>query len=228
MSDILNSNNKIKKHFVHKKYKLLIEISFKDNEFIINQKLNSFFGQIGVYEGGDKLVNFVELYFKTVLLHYISFNSNESQSVSNSEKNLVFYLPVFIYFYFGEKKCDFFINKVFKKNYYSDKKIVEIHSFFLKYNRLCFDFNSKNFYYQKIKERYFLITRMKFALKFNSRFLDLLNARSLDFLVDDDKFFLFNEEVYNYKSLKRKRVLFFKKILIKSKNNIVFFIKNSN
>ena len=129
--DILNSNNKSKKHFLQKKYKLLIEVTFKDGEFVISQKLNSFFGQIGVFEGGDKLIKYIETYFKSMYLDYLNLQKDitpelELQHEMSSTKNIVFFLPVTIYFYFGDKKCDFFVNAIFNKRYFFDKKTVNL------------------------------------------------------------------------------------------------------
>lgn len=230
--DILNSNFKIKKHIVHKKYKLLVEITFKDNEFIISQKLNSFFGQIGIYEGGDKLIKFVEVYFKSIYLEFLSYNEDlieEEEMILNLEnKNSIFFLPVILYFYYGDKKCDFYIKNVFNKKYYLDKKTVGLVFDFLKYKQWYNAFISKNFYFYKMNEYFFLIFNFKNLFKISKSFYSLINLKSIDFLIDDDKNYNFDEELAIHKRGRKRRILFFKKILSKSKTDLICIFKKIN
>ena len=132
--NILNSLKKNKKHIVYKKYKLLIEFNIKENQFVVNQKLNSFFGQIGIYEGADKLSSFIDIYFKSLFFDFKNFSNNFTDEIDENldSYNETFFLQTTIYFYYADKKCDFFLNNVFKKNFFSDKNSINLFYNFIK------------------------------------------------------------------------------------------------
>lgn len=74
----LNYDNVSDRVAIHKKYKLYVDITFKDGELEISQRLNSFFGQVGVYEGGEVIVKFVEDYVKNDFFDFFDFDSEKN------------------------------------------------------------------------------------------------------------------------------------------------------
>ena len=73
-----------------------------------------------------------------------------------------------------------------------------------------------------------MLSNFKNSFKFFKSFYNLINLQSIDFLLDDDKTYSLEEEVIYLKKNRKNRILFFKKILSKSKNNLIYVSKKIN
>jgi len=98
------------KSLIFRKYILYVDVVIKDGEIVLGQKLNSFFGQIGVFENTEDILEFVSDYFKSIFLKSLHFkNIDYKEEKVVSKINFLVYLPLTLIFYFGEKKIDFYV-----------------------------------------------------------------------------------------------------------------------
>ena len=63
-----------KNSVIFRKTFVWIDIEFYDNEFFISQKLNNFFGQIGIFENIEILTDYIDSVFKSLDFSYLFFN----------------------------------------------------------------------------------------------------------------------------------------------------------
>lgn len=62
---------------IFKKYKIYVDVSNVNGDFDSGQKLNSFFGQIGVYEGQDKIIKVINDFIRSNSTSFYFFNEDE-------------------------------------------------------------------------------------------------------------------------------------------------------
>jgi len=193
------------KSLIFRKYILYVDVVIKDGEIVLGQKLNSFFGQIGVFENTEDILEFVSDYFKSIFLkslHFKNIDYKEEKVVSTI--NFLVYLPLTLIFYFGEKKIDFYVYSSWNKNFFlKNLKSVFLKNYniYSKYERsiLCkFDYYFKLLEYSKIIKRLF-------TYNYKSNNILLFNKNLINFFVDEDRHTLYFEEYFNYLFKKKKK-----------------------
>lgn len=105
MQDLIVDKNLIFRRFI-----LYLDIKYGGQDvkkLDLGQKMSSFFGQSGIFEGTEKINEYTEDFINSFTVNNYVFN-NYVEDKFNYNKNDVIYLPLVFYFYFGDKKADFY------------------------------------------------------------------------------------------------------------------------
>ena len=221
---------------LRRKIKIYVDITLKDDmTYGMGQRLVSFFGQASVFENTESIIEDIEDFFEMLSLNFLTFgeeNKFENDVINNLEnyenleesileKNSLF-LPVIIYFYYTDKRTDFFILSSFKKRHHINvhKWVMMIN--YLKLKEKKFSFFNNMIYFEKSKK---YINIFNFLKKFkNTKFVNLLNLTSATFLKTEELFLQPWSELYFSMYRSKDKLFFFKNYkykLIKSSINLL-------
>lgn len=227
--DQINYNLK-DKPLIQRKYNLYVDIMLKGGQLEVGQKLNSFFGQIGVFENTEKIIDFIKEYivsyssindffFDNVEYSEEEYSENLENSFIESEDNII-YLPLTMVFYYGEKKVDFFVySSWFKNSKAKNIKTSYIYNYLILLNYRNSSFKNLFFYIKSIQ--YNNLLRWLAEEKFTSKYFTFLKKTFTSFFIEEDLFTDYYDEYMNYLFKIGKRRFFFKKLKLRNKSTIV-------
>ena len=212
------------KALIFKKFILYVDVIIKEESIVLGQKLNSFFGQVGIFENTEEIVAYVENYYKSVLLKNYVFNELDFKDHSLYDDTVV-YLPLTLIFYYGDKKVDFYVYSSWNKNYINENlKFGYIKNFSILNNYKNLVLNKINFYKKIINYNSIIYT---LNVDNYSAKLSAFNKKMLlNFFITEDFYVLFFDEYFNFFFKKKNRTFFFKKIKTKNKKLILNLNKN--
>lgn len=103
------------KKAIFRKFILYVDISFKDGEFILGQKLNSFFGQAGIFENTEIIENYIKNFYENSLNSAVFIEDHkefdeyeDDDDIEDDQDDFVIHLPLTMLFYFDSKSVDFY------------------------------------------------------------------------------------------------------------------------
>ncbi len=218
-------NVKIKDNsVVYRKFVLYIDVSISDDGKIsLGQKLTSFFGQAGIFEGTEKINEYVENYFKNFCLSQYLFKDEMYLENDFYFEDSV-YIPLVFYYYFGDKKVDFYFKCAWLRDSSYDvfqDLFIFYYDYLKKFDRL---YAKKLNYYNKIKNKTKMLNVLNFCRDKKGLF-SIFYKLNLDFFEEELKYIKYFDDFFDYLTKKKNRLNYTKKIKIKNKKVLLKMLK---
>ena len=230
----INSNPAI----IRKKIKIYVDVILKDDVvYSMGQRLVSFFGQASIFENTESITEELEEFFEMISLNFLKFGAekkfendifddlnikDESEQELSFYKNTIF-LPLIVYFYYTEKRTDFFLLSSFKKRFQIDVNKWLIIANYLKLKEEKFSFLSRTLYINNIIKYLNLIN---FLRKFNKKnFAKLLKLTTTTTLLTEEFFIQPWDHGFRWMRMAKSRTHFYKTYRYKLLKNAINILK---